>query len=80
MSTINLKQEFIVEKGREIYYRIKPQLDKQYKPGYYVTIEANSGKFFVGRTPIEAMDKAKKSFPRRQFYMANIGRLPSMFK
>ncbi|PIQ71631.1 hypothetical protein COS77_02945 [Candidatus Roizmanbacteria bacterium CG06_land_8_20_14_3_00_34_14] len=80
MSTINLTQEFIVEKGREIYHKIKPHLDKKYKPGYYVTIEANSGKFFVGKTPIEAMDKAKKNFPRRVFYMANIGRLPSMFK
>lgn len=80
MSTINLKPQFIVEKGREIYYRIKPELNKKYEPGYYVTIEVNSGKFFVGRTSIEAMDKAKKHFPRRQFFMANIGRLPSMLK
>ncbi len=80
MSRINLQPQFIVEKGREIYYKIKPELEKKYNPGFYVTIEVNSGKFFIGRTPIEAMDKARKHFPRRQFFMANVGRLPAMLK
>jgi len=73
MSRINLQKQFIVEKGREIYYKIKPELKKKFDPGFYVTIEANSGKYFVGKTSIEAMDKARKYFPRRQFYMAQVG-------
>ena len=73
MSRINLQKQFIVEKGREIYYKIKPELKKKFDPGFYITIEANSGKYFVGKTSIEAMHKARKYFPRRQFYMAQVG-------
>ncbi len=80
MSRINLDRQFIVEKGREIYYKIKPQLEKKHDPGNYVTIEVNSGRFFVGRNSIEAMDKAKKHFPRRQFFMARVGRITSNLK
>lgn len=73
MSRLNLQPQFIVEKGRGIYYKIKPKLMKKFNPGYYVTIEANSGKYFVGKTSIEAMNKARKYFPHRQFYMAQVG-------
>lgn len=79
MSTINLTQEFIVEKGREIYYKIKPSLKKKYDPSDYVIIEANSGKYFVRKTSVEAMDIAKKHFPKRQFFMARVGRISDLF-
>ncbi len=79
MSTINTKKQFIVEEGRKIYFKIKPQLVKKFDPGYYVTIESNSGKYFVGKTSIEAMNKAKKHFPRRQFFMARVGRVADLF-
>lgn len=80
MSRLNVKPQYIVEKGREIYYKIKPKLEKKHNPGYYVTIEVNSGKFFVGKTPVEAMDKAREHFPRRKFYMAQVGRMPALMK
>lgn len=79
MSTINLTKEFIVEKGREIYYKIKPSLEKKYDHSDYVIIEANSGKYFVRKTSVEAMDIAKKHFPKRQFFMARVGRISDYF-
>ncbi len=73
-------QKLIIEKGKDIYYKIKPQLEKKYNPGSYVTIEVNSGKFFVADNPIKAINKAKKTFPRQQFYLAQIGRAAGVLK
>jgi len=74
------QQKSIVEKGKDILYRIRPRLEKRYQPGYFVTIEVNSGKFFVGKNPIEAIDKAKRQFPRRKFFMAQVGRVAGILK
>ena len=73
-------QEMIVEKGKDIYHRIKQSLKKKYKPGNFVTIEVNSGKFFVGKSPIEAVNKAKKQFPRKQFFLAQVGKAAGILK
>ena len=72
---IDKKGKEIVRKGEKIYYKIKPELEKKYNPGYYVTIEVGSGKYFVGKTSIEAAHKAKKVFPKKQFFLARVGRL-----
>jgi hypothetical protein len=76
--TISKKGEQIVKKGEKIYFKIKSELEKKYHPSYYVTIEVNSGKYFVGKTSIEAMDKAKKKFPHEQFFLARVGRLADL--
>lgn len=73
-------QKQIVEKGKYIFYRLKPQLEKKYKPGSYLTIEVGSGKFFVGKTPIEAISKAKKQFPKKQFFLAQVGKIAGILK
>lgn len=73
-------QKIIVEKGKNIFYKIKPRLEKQCQPKDYVTIEVTSGKFFVGKTPIEALNKAKKKFPRKQFFLAQLGRVAGVLK
>lgn len=73
-------QKLIVEKGKDIYYRIKPRLEKKYQPGDFVTIEVGSGKFFVGKSSIEALRKAKKEFPRRQFFLAQVGKVAGALK
>ncbi len=73
--TIDRKGKQIADKGEKIYYRIKPLIEKKYDPSYYVTIEVKTGKYFVGKTPIEAFHKAKKEFPEKQFFLAQVGRL-----
>lgn len=74
------QQKLIVEKGKNIFYKIKNRLEKKYQPGYFVTIEVNSGKYFVGKNPTEAINKAKKSFPRKQFFLSQVGRVAGMLK
>lgn len=74
------QQKLIIEKGKDIFYRIKPKLEKKFQPGHFVTIEVNSGKFFVGRNPIEAINRAKKKFPRKQFFLAQVGRASGILK
>lgn len=77
---MNNYQNLIVEKGKDIFYRIKSRLQKKYQPGNFITIEVNSGKFFVGKNPIEAINKAKRHFPKRQFFMAQLGRAAGILK
>jgi len=74
------QQKYIIEKGKDIFYRIKSRLEKKYKPGQFVTIEVQSGKFFVGKTPIEALHKAKRVFPEKQFFLTQVGRLAGTLK
>ena len=73
--SIGKKGEQIVKKGEKIYYKIKPELEKKYKPSYYVTIEVDTEKYFVGETSIEAYYKAHKIFPKKQFFLAQVGSL-----
>ncbi len=68
-------QNEIVKKGENIYYKIKPELEKKYNSNYYVTIETESGKYFVGKNPIESLHKAKKEFPDKQFFLAQVGNI-----
>jgi len=74
------QQKLIVKKGKDIFYRLKPSLEKKYQPRDFVTIEVNTGKFFVGKSPVEAIDKAKKYFPHRQFFLAQVGRAAGILK
>lgn len=77
-TNIGAKSKMIVKKGEKIYYKIKPELEKKYDPSYYVTIEVNSGKYFVGKTSIQALHKAQKVFPHEQFLLARVGRLADL--
>ncbi len=72
---INKKGKEIVRKGEKIYYRIKPELEKKYDPSLYVTIDVDTGKYFIGKTLLESAHRAKKAFPRKQFFSARVGRL-----
>lgn len=76
--TIDKRGKLIVKKGEKIYYQIKPKLEKKFDPSYYVTIEVNSGKYFVGKTSIEALHKAQKVFPKKQFFLAQVGRVTGL--
>ncbi len=69
------QQKSIIKQGEKVYGEIKSRLKKRYSPSDYVTIEPVSKKFFVGKTPAEAIDKARKNFPQKQFFMAQVGRV-----
>jgi len=73
--TIDRKGKQIADKGEKIYFKIKPEIEKKYDSSHFVTIEVKSGKYFIGKTPIEAFHKARKEFPEKQFFLAQVGRL-----
>lgn len=73
-------QRLIIEKGKSIYYKLKPTLEKKYDAGDYITIDVSSGKYFIGKTPIEALHRAKRRFPRKQFFLAQVGGVAGALK
>lgn len=70
----------IIDKGKIIYYQIKPLLEEKYEPADFVTIEVESGEYFVGKTAIEALEKAKERFPERKFFLTQVGQLAGLMK
>lgn len=62
----------IAHKGEEVYQKISKQIEKEHA-GDFIAIEVESGKYFLGQTQIEAIEKAKKSFPTKIFYLMKIG-------
>jgi len=60
------------KRGREIYYKINPELEKEHK-GEVLLIEIESGDYFVDKDPDEAMRKAKAKYPDRIFFRCRVG-------
>lgn len=73
------KQKF-TEKGKEIYYLIKPKLEKKHSPEDYVSIDIETGDYFVGKSGIEAIEKAQKKHPRKKFFLAQVGTMSGILK
>ena len=68
------------EKGRARYYQIKPQLEKNYEPDDVVLIEVETGDYFVGQTTSDTYNKARKKYPDKEFFIAQVGQLASLLK
>ncbi len=64
--------ESVLAKGKEIYLKIKDQLEQNHS-GKIVAIDVDSGEYFVGETLIEANDKAREKYLNKQLYFARIG-------
>jgi hypothetical protein len=62
----------IAHKGEEVYRKISKQIEKKHL-GSFIAIEVESRKYFLGQTQIEAIEKAKKHFPTKVFYLMKIG-------
>ena len=62
----------IAHKGEEVYRKISGQLEKK-NLGSFIAIEVESGKYFLGQTQVEALEKAKKRFPNKIFYLIKVG-------
>ena len=60
------------KRGREIYYKINLELEKEHK-GKVLLIEIDSGDYFVDEKPHEAMSKAKAKYPDKIFYCSRVG-------
>lgn len=67
-----IKPEEFVQKGKEIYDKIKGKLEKEAR-GKFMAIEVDSGKYYIDKDQIKAFKKARKDFPKKIFYFVRIG-------
>ena len=54
------------------YQEIKQELEAKHH-GAYVMIEVDSGDYFIGKTPQEALRRAQAVYPDKAFYLIRIG-------
>jgi len=58
--------------GWASYAKIRDRLEAQHY-GDYVMVEVDSGDYFVGKTPQEALFRAQAVYPNKAFYLIRIG-------
>lgn len=67
-------------KGEEIYYILKDKLEKKYSKDNYVVINPETKDYFVGKTSVEAMKKAREKYHKGKLFLAQIGRIAGLMK
>lgn len=63
----------MVDKGDEIYKKIRDKLEPAHK-GEFLAINVDTGEYWLGRTAAEADKKARENYPDEVFYLARVGR------
>jgi hypothetical protein len=64
--------EKLVKEGDKVYETVKSRYESKYN-GWYLAIEPESGKVFLGKTGDVATRKAEKAHPEKVFYLVKIG-------
>ena len=67
-------------KGEKIYYTLKDKLEKKYSKDNYVVINPETKDYFVGKTSLEAMKKAREKYHKGSLFLAQIGRISGLMK
>ncbi len=62
----------MIKKANEIFQKINQTLAEKYK-GKIVAIDAESGKYYIGDSELQAYDQALKQHPKKQFVFKRIG-------
>jgi hypothetical protein len=62
----------ISKKGQQIFEALDPELSKTHR-GQFVVIEVDSGDYFIGKTEMEANQKAREKHPGKVFFLGRIG-------
>lgn len=55
--------------ARKIYNKKWKQILESSAKGKFVAIEVDSGSYFLGSTPLEAIKNGKKTFPQKMFHV-----------
>jgi len=69
--------ENVIAKGKEIYEKLKGELEPDHN-GEIVAIDVDSGEYFLGKTLLEANDKAREKYLDKQLYFVRIGSKAAM--
>ncbi len=63
----------VVESGKKYYDEHLKQILEPEHNGEFVTIDYESGQYFVGKTDGEAVHKGKSAMPDKVLFLAKIG-------
>lgn len=66
--------------AERVYFAIKPKLEDKYDPETYVVINPKTKKYFVSKTSVEAMKKARAVYPKGKLLLAQVGRIAQLLK
>jgi hypothetical protein len=70
---VSTETRVLAQRGEEIYRsRLRTQLESTHR-GQFVSIEPESGDYFLGRTLDEAIAAARRIYPERLTYTCRIG-------
>ena len=67
-------------RGEKIYFKLKDKLEKKYSKDHYVVIHPETKDYFVGKTSVEAMKKAREKYHKGRLFLAQIGRVAGLMK
>jgi len=70
---MSLRMEEMVSKGERIYHQKILKSPSAKKKGYFAAIEVKSGRYFLGKNPLQAIEKAESQFPKAKFHLVRIG-------
>lgn len=59
--------------ARKFYNEKLKQTLESTDKGKFVAIEVDSGSYFLGSTPLEAIKYGKKTFPHKMFHVMKVG-------
>jgi hypothetical protein len=63
----------LAAKARKIYYEQLKQTLEASSRGQFVAIEVNSEDYFLGSTPLEAINNGKQKYIERFFHVMRVG-------
>ncbi len=63
----------LADRGQETYDRTLKHILEPAHKGKFVAIEVDSEDYFLGSTPIEAINRGKQKHPSKVFFVARVG-------
>lgn len=79
-NTWNMLKLYDPSPGEQTYFRLKPELEKKFKPDDYVVINPKTSDYVVAKTSVEAMKLARNKYPRGHLFLAQVGRMAGFLK
>ena len=70
---LNSRSQQLAQRGEVIYQKkLKELLEPKYN-GQFVAIEVDSGDYFLGDTPLDAIHRGKEKYPDKPFHVMRVG-------
>lgn len=62
----------VATKGQKIFRQLSEQLEHEHV-GEAVAIDVDTGEYFLGKTGLEAVRKAREKYPGKLFFVGRVG-------